>query len=291
MPKKFLFIAASAVVILSAAVGYVQMSRMTSSGDVPEPDSYPPEATAGTDKSIDRFLPRQNDRTATVDGLQTPPGFFRLEDLPSPESVQFASIEEMASAAENGDNVAAVQLFRMAQKCAGREIQLADAEALAAAGHADAAEQTITNVEYLAPTCEQMSTNTIQERTRFIRMAAERGDVRAQIDFLTAAPSHLETLQDPQSAMEFRDAARRYLHSAANAGSLDAIGELAHQYNDGLFASDPQSQVWAAALMDVSSRNGVPYSDEIYATWSAGLTEGQLNLAAQIADRIDESCC
>lgn len=215
------------------------------------------------------------------DGIQ--PRAFRL--APREAGISLESIESIVANAEAGDADAAYELAALANACAMQS-------ELVKSGAID--EAHIESVARSLASCDQIPEEYRDDPLSTVEQAAEAGSIAAKVAYPGIASSVAtaeELLKDPQLAERLRANAERNLLEAAYSGSVDALNELAHQYQSGaLLQNDPVS---AVAYMRAANRTGMLGADAtpIIAAWERNLTPEQILRAGKVADEIFRRCC
>lgn len=208
---------------------------------------------------------------------------FRIE--PRQGLADLPQIEAAVAAAEQGDAAAMTQLAKLASACA---VQIP----LVASGEID--HDNAGSVADTLSACEAMPDRFRDNPLELLERAAESGSIEAKIAYpalASAAATSERLLSDPQLAERLRRNAERYLREAALAGSVDALNEIAHQYNSGvLLAADP---VAAVAYMRAADRTGLlgASAAPIISAWERQLTPEQMQRSGEMADQIYVRCC
>ena len=139
--------------------------------------------------------------------------------------------------------------------------------------------------------CKGLSPDDLKNYGQWIELAAHRGSIAAQLGY----PAYFGELL-PQHALDtewvenYKKNSLQFLSAAASEGSIDALGQLANTYQDGLLV--PKDPIAAYAYEYAMSRTGqAPSATKVLDMWGQELTPQQIEAAKQRGDQIYKSCC
>ena len=157
-----------------------------------------------------------------------PPGPVR-EYLPA---LLAAANAQGATGEENWRAFQALNACRAQDKFA--ELKAAQ-QRQAAVGHGD--KSVHANDDSTGPDCRGVSEKDMSDSTRYLKRAAEAGDDRAVYQYASGVPlaymNQADLIKHPETVLEWRADSMRYLTSAIESGSTDALLALSRAYEQG----------------------------------------------------------
>jgi TPR repeat protein len=141
--------------------------------------------------------------------------------------------------------------------------------------------------------CNRIPNKYRDDPIAWVKRAAEGGVIEAQVAYPALASTELtpeEMVRDPKRVERYKTDSMRFLTSAASVGSVDALNELAHTYQQGMLA--PADPVLSYAYMDTVARSGLtPSANRMLELWAQNLTPEQIRRATEISNQLYRECC
>ncbi|PCE25564.1 hypothetical protein BWP39_13635 [Paraburkholderia acidicola] len=201
----------------------------------------------------------------------------RIVDLGGKTVAQY--VAQYEGAARLGDADSAYKVYLAESLCAAgssqRDMEQGDhASSAASAAHADAAHL-----------CAAVTPAEVQERLKFLALAARTGQAGAQVDFFLEGPDGTgkipSTGSDPASpdVKRWKDDALDHLKDAAGQCDPLAAGLLATSYSSGKFNAQDSSQAIAFDLLAAATGNGKWSRERLQAQFGAGMKAGAFDAA------------
>lgn len=194
-------------------------------------------------------------------------------------------IAQWGSRARTGDVAAAYKVYQAADLCAGINEPLPDFTSDNDRKDAEAERQK------MAQLCKGVSPAQVDERMRFLSLAAGAGNIDAQIDFFMEGPNGKPQDQASEEAMQkWKADALGYLTSAGQHGDAFALGLLANAYDAGTIVdADAQTSLAYAVANAQARRITVPL--ESLRSRYAQLSQGDFDAAVQRGTQMSAGCC
>ncbi len=238
----------------------------------------------------------------TINGNPVPSGVF---DIPREQIVDVYreydvySVAELEQMIQNGDNVAAYFLGRHLRRCASLKESLESIDKLVAENQLVIAEQRMESYDHLKNLCDQASPQLKDEWYKLLWLAADRGDVWAQLNVSASFPKEMieKSFKSPEVLQEIIDRTWRYRNEAANSGFAPAISELGYEYQMGYFSEFEDSQLMAATYFKITidagalPPNSLENVEREYNAIINGLSDEDLLRLDAIYRRIYATCC
>lgn len=203
----------------------------------------------------------------------------RLVDLGGLTVAQY--IAQRDRAARLGDRTAIYEVYQAAALCANLDAALPDtqsAEDLAQLARAQAQQRAL---------CVNVSPMQVQERLRYLRLAADAGNADAQIDYFMEGPDS----SDESRVQQWREEALRYLQTAGGRCNAYALGLLSNAYDAGTLAERNPVQVLVYGIAANRARQLVRTPEQLKAQFGDELSEADFNIALQRGAQLAEASC
>jgi TPR repeat protein len=193
-------------------------------------------------------------------------------------------IGQLIAQAATKDGLAILELAQRAVRC--RMLEQASSS-----GSIDPSEDQ-SAAKQLAD-CEKIPVEYSKDPVAWARLAAEAGVVEAQVAYPALASQELTPevmARDTRRVERYKADSMRFLKRAASAGSVDALNELAHSYQQGVItAADP---VLSYAYMSAAERSGlVSSAGRLLSAWGQQLSPEQRSRAGVLSNQIYQECC
>lgn len=142
--------------------------------------------------------------------------------------------------------------------------------------------------------CSEIPEELLQRRLEFLDKAARLGDINAQLDygaqFSEPFGDAMFLARNLQSFERLKADIHRFVHSAAERGSSEALLQLGNFYEDGVVVREDRIQ--AFAYYWVADQTGLyPHSGSHLVRLSQGMTHQEALEAARRGQAILERCC
>lgn len=226
--------------------------------------------------------------------LPQPTGAFRLDELAqAPDGPAAGVLQQLTPLALSGDANAALKLYMTLSRCEEALHQPSDLDRLSELMTAD--DMKILKAKQLAMEldCATVASE-LKSRGRWLELAAQAGDLQAQLLYSVDAEALLGTrrdiLKNPDAVKQYRDRATGYLKSLAARGSIDAMLQLSSTYESGVLLE--RNDVLALAYLQAASFSDpdAAYLD-LSAPIKARLSHLQQAQAMRFAKDLHQSCC
>ena len=204
------------------------------------------------------------------------------------------ALHRFDAAAKQGDAHAAYMMYQSIDRC--QEVRIAGQmrELEKSKGNAVEYQRLLSRNETTLKECEGIGPEEIALGYEGLRIAAERGDIVAQLHYPAIAydefPTTTDKIRSAEKLVEFRENAMRYLTSAAGRGSIQAMRMLAGAYMDGVLTqpdfSKSYTYTFAAYLLDPG-----PATQSFVEEAAKNLTTEQAGVAQQQARQLLDRCC
>jgi TPR repeat protein len=156
------------------------------------------------------------------------------------------------------------------------------------------AEAKLAAIERAQEECSGLTKEEYRNAGAWLEKAAERGSVPAQLVYVSDPEAVVgdasEMMRDPERVKDYKNKSMRYMQSAANNGSIDAILKLGNAYSAGVLTERDSfksvAYYSAIGLMDQSLVPQVRFS-----VLANELTPNQRAAALQQGRKIYEQCC
>ena len=201
----------------------------------------------------------------------------RIIDLGGKTVAQY--VAQYEGAARLGDAAAAYKVYLAESLCAAGSAQRDMVEG----DHASSAAST-AQVD-TAHLCAAVTSAEVQERLKFLALAARTGQAGAQVDFFLEGPDGTGKIPsvgaDPESpdVKRWKDDALDHLKDAAGQCDPLAAGLLATSYSSGKFNAQDPSQAIAFDLLAAAAGNGKWSRARLQAQFGAGMKAGVFEAA------------
>lgn len=232
-----------------------------------------------------------------------------IKSKPNPQGVgvaqQSASLEVPAGSyqqvlkrlernAQLGDSRAALGIYLKANACVqAMSSELTDDEIRAYASVGIKPEAVENSISKVLADCKDANPESLSKRGEWLRQAASKGNVEAQLLFATDSQAVVgdarDMLRDPSSVAKYKSEAVKYLSSSAAGGNVDAMARLGAIYRDGILARKdiPVSYSYYRAAENVSP--GL-YGD-LLAQMKAQMTADEVLRSEKNANAMSHRCC
>lgn len=185
------------------------------------------------------------------------------------------------------------------RSCVRLEDDLDSIEKKVAENKLGIAEQRMESYDHLKNLCDQASPQLKEEWYKLLWLAADRGDVWAQLNVSASFPKEMieKSFKSLKVLQEIIDRTWRYRNAAAHSGFAPAISELGYEYQMGYFSEFEDSQLMAATYFKTTIEEGAlpPSHLEIverdYNAIINGLSDEDLLRLDAIYRRIYATCC
>lgn len=190
-------------------------------------------------------------------------------------------IEKLESQALAGDATASYAIFLKLYSCANFNRR----RAKDVASSAD---------EMLVAQCDGLSAEDEVAATRWLSLAAEQGNIGAQLLYSMDSESALggtaALLSNPEATIEYKQRANHYLETLASQGSLDALVQLGNAYQVGIMREEDvvSSRAYFEAAR-LANPSGV--SKQQLKGLERSMTTEQLSMALRKGEQIYAACC
>lgn len=195
-------------------------------------------------------------------------------------------IAQWGSRARGGDPAAAYKVYQAADLCASVNDALPDFTTNNERNDAQAERDRVVQL------CSGVSQAQIDERMRFLALAANAGNADAQIDFFMEGPGGKPQnlpVDDP-AVQKWKADALGYLTAAGQHGDAFALGLLANAYDSGNIVTPDAPTSLAYAVANASARK-ISLPAESLRTRYAQLSQGDFDAAVQRGTQMVAGCC
>lgn len=206
---------------------------------------------------------------------------FAVQDFgPVPRGPVNDVIRQLRPLALAGDGASSYALFLKLNECSDINRRLAKGRPIQ---DADAASQ-----------CEELSAEDEVSRSEWLSLAAEQGNIGAQLlysmDSASALGGEAAMLRDPEAVMEYKRKATSYLEGLASQGSADALLQLGNAYQAGVLVNEDlvASRAYFEAVR-LSDPSLVP-TQQVKGLENEMSAE-QISTAVRKGEQIYGSCC
>jgi TPR repeat protein len=234
--------------------------------------------------------PTQGQRAPKKPFLQRGAPELPASDVPLAE--RLASLE---SAAETGDPDIGLALGMELRECLELDERYADLQArsLSAAAPSEVLGVQLDALDKHYEHCKGISPKVLKDYGHWIELAAKRGSIAARL----AYPAYFGELLtwdehslDTAWIEDYKANSMAFLNSAANEGSVDALSQLGHLYQDGLVV--PKDPVTAYAYEYAVYLTGLTrLAPKVLELWASDMSPEQVQAAQQQGTLIFERCC
>ena len=195
-------------------------------------------------------------------------------------------IAQWGSRARGGDPAAAYKVYQAADLCAGANDALPDFTTDAERQDAQAERARVAQL------CNGVSQAQIDERMRFLALAANAGNTDAQIDFFMEGPEGKPQNQfaDDAALQKWKADALGYLTAAGQHGDAFALGLLANAYDAGNIVEPDAKSSLAYTVANAAARRVNLPLDSLHARFSL-LSPADFDEAVQRGTRMGAACC
>ncbi|MEQ5841053.1 hypothetical protein N0A02_16630 [Paraburkholderia acidicola] len=203
----------------------------------------------------------------------------RIVDLGGKTVAQY--VAQYEGAARLGDAAAAYKVYLAESLCAAgsgqRDVVVAQSD------HASSAVSAVQGDT--AHLCAAVTPAEVQERLKFLALAARSGQADAQVDFFLEGPDgtgkipSVEGDPESQDVKRWKDDALDHLKDAAGQCDPLAAGLLATSYSSGKFNAQDPSQAIAFDLLAAAAGNGKWSRERLQAQFGASMKAGVFEAA------------
>lgn len=206
---------------------------------------------------------------------------FAVQDFGSiPKGPVSDVLSQLKPLALAGDGAASYALFLKLNECSDLDRRLANG-------------RPISDAE-TAVQCEKLSAKDQVSRSEWLGLAAEQGNIGAQLlysmDSASALGGEAAMLRDPEATLEYKRKAAGYLEGLALQGSADALLQLGNAYQVGVLVGEDlvasRAYFEAARLSDPSL---VPAQQ--LKGLEKEMSSEQISIALRKGEEIYGSCC
>ncbi|MFM0285644.1 hypothetical protein [Paraburkholderia megapolitana] len=215
----------------------------------------------------------------------------RIVDLGGKTVAQY--VAQYEGAARLGDAAAAYKVYLAESLCAAgsgqRDVEQGE--------HASSAASVSAAQLDAAHLCAAVTPAEVQERLKFLALAARTGQAGAQVDFFLEGPDGTGKIpamgSDPESpdVKRWKDDALDHLKDAAGQCDPFAAGLLATSYSSGKFNAQDPSQAIAFDLLAAAAGNGKWSRERLQAQFGAGMKAGVFEAAYAEGVRAAREAC
>ena len=203
----------------------------------------------------------------------------RLVDLGGLTVAQY--IAQRDRAARLGERKAIYEVYQAAALCANLDAALPDTQS------ADDRAQLARVQAQQRALCANVSPMQVQERLRYLRLAADAGNADAQIDFFMEGPDS----SDETRVQQWREEALRYLQDAGGRCNAYALSLLSNAYDAGTLAERNPVQVLAYGIAANRARQLARTPEQLRDQFGDELSEADFNIALQRGAQLAEASC
>jgi hypothetical protein len=194
-------------------------------------------------------------------------------------------IAQWGSRARTGDVAAAYKVYQAADLCAGLSEPLPDFTTDSERDDAQAERRHVMQL------CKGVSQAQVDERMRFLTMAAGAGNVDAQIDFFMEGPNGKPQDQASDEALQkWKTESLGYLTSAGQRGDAFALGLLANAYDAGTIVDPDAKTSLTYAVANAAARKITLPLDSLRSRYSQ-LSADEFAAAVQRGTQMSAGCC
>ncbi len=296
MSKQKALLAALSVILLFAATGafLFQQSpngtQQDSAGARASPKTQSAAEYSGIQPGDPIPIPTGRAARGSVEAVaQSPHQTVYSGEVETPDSATYSLWKELSA---DGDDSAALRVFKVLNDCSSVDRNHAKAERALAKGEIDRAEGFLDRADRLSGACKEIDSGDISNAVAWLKRSADLGNDEARLLYRAfGGPSEEEAFRNPDSVKDYKDRAVRYLLEASANGNVEAMSFLATEFYQGNLVDRNVLAALSYAYAVERSGVGSPYAPQLIETWSQEVSPEVLEQASSLGWEILDRCC
>ena len=202
---------------------------------------------------------------------------------------------DLKASAQNGDSAAAYLLATKLRFCSEISSKLDLVARHLEEGTIDESDEGYRKVINDWKYCSEIPGSDYNSRYDWLREAAQRGDERALVDYVRYGSPIVEhpelAYKDPVAVEQYKTDSIRFLNTAANRGSIEAMVDLSGAYSDGYLVDKNNVLAYAYSYAASGTGEGSIHIRRVLEMQRDKLSAEEEVRGKEIGEKILEKCC